>query len=99
MFNRIGLSSLALALGVALLARSAAPQLKASELDKKTVIGFSAPVEIFGRILPAGMYVFKTLADNRDLVIVTNKDENRLYTTVIAIPVETSATRIVLSWR
>jgi hypothetical protein len=89
MFNRVGVS-LAVTLGVALLVASAAPQLRASEFDKKTIISFSAPVEISGQILPAGTYVFTTLGENRDVVRVMNRDENRVYATVLAAPIETS---------
>jgi hypothetical protein len=81
MLNRIGVSSLAVTLGVALLAATTARQLRASEFDKKTIISFSAPVEISGRILPAGTYVFTTLGENRDIVRVVNRDENRVYAT------------------
>ena len=90
MLNRVSVSSLAVTLGVALLAAATSPQLRASEFDKKTIISFSAPVEISGRILPAGTYVFTTLGENRDIVRVTNRDENRVYATVLAVPVETA---------
>ena len=88
MFDRIRVSSLALALGAVLLASTAAPRLRASELDKKTIVTFNGPVELGGRVLPAGMYVFKTPEDNRDVVIVMNEDENSVIATVLAVPVQ-----------
>lgn len=91
MFNRIRVSSLAVTLGAALLAATAVPQLRASELDKKTVMTFNTPVELSGQVLPAGTYVFKTVANDRDLVLVTNGDENRVYALLFATPIETPA--------
>ncbi len=61
---------------------------KADEWDQRTVITFSAPVEIPGQVLPAGTYVFK-LADSssdRNIVQVFNKEESHLYGTFLAIP-------------
>ena len=78
MFDKIRVSSFAVTLGVALLAAAAVPQLRASEFDKKTIMTFSAPVEISGHTLPAGTYVFKTLDNNRDVVMVMNSEESRI---------------------
>jgi hypothetical protein len=61
---------------------------KADEWNKKTILTFSAPVELPGVALPAGTYVFK-LADSlgdRNIVQVFNKDESHLYATILAIP-------------
>src|ERR1017187_4674945 len=91
MFDKIRVSSLAVTLGVALLAAAAVPQLRASEFDKKTIMTFSAPVEISGHALPAGTYVFKTLENNRNVVMVMNSEENRVYALLQTIPIETSA--------
>jgi len=91
MFDKIRVSSLAVTLGVALLAAAAVPQLRASEFDKKTIMTFSAPVEISGHALPAGTYVFKTLENNRNVVVVMNSEENRVYALLQTIPIETSA--------
>jgi len=91
MFDKIRVSSLAITLGVALLGVAALPQLRASELDKKTVVTFNAPVELSGQILPAGTYIFKTLGDDNNVVIVTNLDENHSYGIFNTIPIETLA--------
>jgi len=60
---------------------------QASEFDKKTIVTFSQPMEIPGRILPAGEYVIKR-ADRAlpDVVRFTNADEDRIYATVFALP-------------
>jgi hypothetical protein len=60
----------------------------ASPSDKKTIITFSAPVEIPGKALPAGTYVFKLLdtQTNRNIVQVFDKDESHLLATILAIP-------------
>jgi hypothetical protein len=74
-------------LGVGLLAVML-PTAKADEANQKTVVTFSEPVEIPGRVLPIGTYVFKLVdsEENRDIVQVYNKDENHLYGTFLTIP-------------
>ena len=70
-------------LGVALLQNSLA-----DAWNKKTIVTFSGPVEIPGKVLPAGTYVFKllnSLAD-RNIVQIFNKDENKVYATILAVP-------------
>src|SRR5690349_15959849 len=67
-----------------------APGARADEWDKKTILTFSGPVQIPGATLPAGSYVFK-LADipgNRHVVQVFDKDEKKIYTTMLAVPNE-----------
>jgi len=65
-----------------------APSSRADEWNKKTILTFSGPVQIPGVTLPAGSYVFK-LADiqgNRHVVQVFDKDEKKLYTTLLSVP-------------
>ena len=70
------------------------PSANASELNRKTTITFSGPVEIPGvhlqgyGVLPAGTYVFKVLDSNssRDIVQIFSKDELTVYATILAIP-------------
>ena len=64
-----------------------APQVQADESDKKTVLTFSAPVEVPGRVLPAGTYVFKLLDSSADrhIVQIFNKDETKLIADVLAV--------------
>ena len=56
--------------------------------NKKTFLTFSGPVQVPGVTLPAGTYTFK-LADlmgNRHVVQIFDKDEKKIYTTLLAIP-------------
>jgi hypothetical protein len=64
------------------------PSAAADEYDKKTVVTFNAPVEIPGKALPAGTYVFKLLdsTGNRNIVQIYDKDEKKLLGTILAIP-------------
>src|SRR6266404_8114898 len=65
-----------------------APGARADEWNKKTILTFSGAVQIPGATLPAGSYVFK-LADisgNRHVVQVFDKDEKKIYTTMLAVP-------------
>src|SRR5688572_15795625 len=59
--------------------------------DKKTMVTFSAPVEIPGisaQVLPAGTYVFRLLdsPSDRHIVQIFSQDERRLYANILAIP-------------
>ena len=74
----------------AVLTIALAPGARADEWNKKTILTFSGPVQIPGATLPAGSYVFK-LADipgNRHVVQVFDKEEKKIYTTMLAIPNE-----------
>src|SRR5665213_3813529 len=73
-----------------LMALAFAVNVKADNLDKKTVITFSESFEVPGveaQILPAGTYVFKVYESFGDLNIVQifNADETHIFTTVLAI--------------
>jgi hypothetical protein len=72
-----------------LLCALAAPSaMMADDSDKATKLTFSEPVEVPGKVLPAGTYWFK-LADaptDRNIVEIWNADRTRLVTTVLAIP-------------
>jgi hypothetical protein len=65
-----------------------APGARADEWNKKTILTFSGPVQIPGATLPAGTYVFKLadIAGNRHVVQVFDKDEKKIYTTMLAVP-------------
>jgi hypothetical protein len=77
-------------LGFATLVASSSvlPSARADEFNKKTVVTFSAPVEIPGKVLPAGSYVFKVVDDlsDRYIVQIFNQDESELLTSTLAIP-------------
>jgi hypothetical protein len=64
------------------------PQVKGDELDQKTIFTFSGPVEIPGKVLDAGTYVFTVLdaAGDRDVVQISNKRGNKVYGTFLTIP-------------
>jgi len=67
---------------------SLAPVARADEWNKETIVTFSGPVQVPGKILDAGTYVFK-LADNqsdRDIVQIFTEDQTHLVTTILAIP-------------
>src|SRR6202011_1744399 len=78
----------------ALIGAAISPSVKADDWDRKTVITFSAPVEIPGvhltgwGVLPAGTYVFKILdsQSDRHIVQIFSKDETTIYATILAIP-------------
>jgi Protein of unknown function (DUF2911) len=55
----------------------------ADEMNESTTISFSAPVQIPGKVLPAGTYVFEQ-ADGNDLNLVRifNADHSVLYATL-----------------
>jgi len=64
---------------------------KGDDWNRKTVVTFSAPVEVPGvgaQILPAGTYVFKILdsASDRHIVQIFNQAEDHVFTTILAIP-------------
>src|ERR1700737_1695094 len=81
-------------LGLALACALLAPNVKADEWNRKTVITFSGPVEIPGvplagwGVLPAGTYVFKILdsQSDRHIVQIFNSDETTVYANILAIP-------------
>jgi hypothetical protein len=81
-------------LGMAFLGVAFSPTAKADDHDKKTTVTFSGPVEIPPvyitgmRVLPAGTYVFKLVnsSSNRHIVQIFNKDQTKIYATVLAIP-------------
>jgi len=84
MIQRLKLAVFILAAGTAWLA----PAAKADEWDKRTVLTFNEAVEIPGKVLTAGTYVFK-LAEgesDRTVVQVFTQDEQHLVATVIAVP-------------
>jgi hypothetical protein len=79
---------------MALLGAMFSPSAKADDYDKKTTVTFSGPVEIPPvyitgmRVLPAGTYVFKLVnsSSNRHIVQIFNKDQTKIYATILAIP-------------
>jgi hypothetical protein len=83
------IKSLAAVACAALLLTSAAAMAQTTQ-DRLTFVTFSGPVSIPGKTLPAGTYAFK-LADSpadRHIVQVFDKDQMKLYATLLAIPAD-----------
>jgi len=61
---------------------------QADQWNKKTTLTFSQPIEIPGKVLPAGTYVFKLLESpsDRHIVQIWNEDGTELITTILAVP-------------
>ena len=65
-----------------------ATDVQADDLNKKSILTFSQPFEIPGKILPAGTYVFE-IADtfgDRHIVRIFNKERTEVIATVMTIP-------------
>lgn len=61
---------------------------KADTWNKATKISFSQPVEISGKVLPAGTYWFQLMdsSANRNIVQIWNADRTQLINTLLTIP-------------
>ncbi|MBI3948918.1 MAG: hypothetical protein HY314_00455 [Acidobacteria bacterium] len=70
-----------------LLSASFTPAAKADEWNEKTIVTFTEPVEVPGRVLPPGRYVFRLLDSpgNRNIAQIFNEDMTELYATVLAV--------------
>ena len=63
------------------------PKVQADESDLKTIMTVNEPLQVPGKVLPAGTYVLKLVNPNdRTLVAIYNADEMHLITTVQGIP-------------
>lgn len=83
-FFRAVLAGLALSLLVGLFLNP----VRADQWNKKTILTFSQPIEVPGKVLPAGTYTFKLLdsMSYRHIVQIWNEDGSQLITTILAIP-------------
>jgi hypothetical protein len=72
---------------VTVLGAAVLPSAQADTWSKKTVVTFSQPVEIPGKILPAGTYTFQLLdsLSDRHIVQVFNADGSQIIATILAI--------------
>jgi hypothetical protein len=62
------------------------PRGRADEWDKKTIVTTKEAIQVPGKVLPAGTYVFKLLNTNdRTLVGIYSADETHLITTLQGI--------------
>jgi LPXTG-motif cell wall-anchored protein len=73
---------------VSLLSFALAPRVHADGWDKQTKFTFTEPIQVPGKVLPAGTYVFRLLNSTSDRHVVQIYDETgrKLVTTVLAIP-------------
>jgi hypothetical protein len=70
-----------------------APKVRADEADKKTIVTVNEAVQVPGKVLPAGTYVFKLLDPNeRTLVAIYDANDMHLITTVQGIAEERTET-------
>jgi hypothetical protein len=72
----------------AALAALTAAGARGDDFNKKTLLTFSAPVQIPGTTLPAGTYVFQLadLESNRHVVQIFGKEDGKLIATLLTIP-------------
>jgi hypothetical protein len=72
---------------VTVLGAAVLPSAQADTWSKKTVVTFSQPVEVPGRILPAGTYTFQLLdsLSDRHIVQIFNADGSQIIATILAI--------------
>jgi hypothetical protein len=75
-------------LSFAALTVALAPAVHADAWDKKTIATFSQSIEIPGKILAPGTYVFKLMdsPSDRHIVRIMNEREDQVVATVLAIP-------------
>jgi hypothetical protein len=75
-------------LTLSLLGFVSASNARADDFNKKSILTFSQPFEIPGKVLPAGIYVFE-IADtvgDRHIVRIFNRDRSEVIATVMTIP-------------
>jgi len=61
----------------------------ADEANEATTITLSAPVQIPGRVVPAGTYVFQQAnSDDLNLIQISNPDHSVLYATLETVPAD-----------
>jgi hypothetical protein len=65
------------------------PRARADEWNQATKLRLSEPIEIPGRVLPAGTYWFMLLGSqsNRNVVQIFSADWSKLYATELTVPV------------
>jgi len=86
-WKALSLSSCAL-----LLCGVLSPRANADSRNKKTIVTISDSVEVPGAILPPGTYVLRlaSLPSNTNVVQIMDADEDFVFATVIAVPIERS---------
>lgn len=81
-------SLIAVLCGLALTAAAFPGVASADEADRRTIITFSGPVEIPGRVLPAGKYEFRLVdsSDTQNVVQISTADGKQVIATLLTIP-------------
>lgn len=76
------------AIAAAIFASTFAPSARADVWNHKTTLDFSEPVELPGKVLPAGKYVLRLMdsQSDRHIVQVWNADESQLEGTFLTVP-------------
>jgi hypothetical protein len=76
------------ACGVAALGIILTPSVKGDAWNKKTIVTVNEPIIAGNKVLEPGTYVWKLLdsPSDRHIVQIFNKDENKVETTILAIP-------------
>jgi Protein of unknown function (DUF2911) len=70
-----------------LVASILSPIARADQWNKETVVTFSNPVEVPGKVLPAGTYVFKIAnSQDRELVQIFTQNRSQILATIEAVP-------------
>jgi hypothetical protein len=64
-----------------------APLAQAQSFDGKVNVTFSSPVEVPGKVLPAGTYVFEAVKEGT-LTRIMSADERHIYVSVLTVPKE-----------
>jgi hypothetical protein len=63
------------------------PMARADQWDKQTIVTFSNPVEVPGKVLPAGTYVFKIAnSQDRQVVQIFTRNQRKVLATIEAVP-------------
>jgi hypothetical protein len=85
--NRKAIYAVVITVLFTLVGIATAPNVRADEYNKKTIMTFSQPIEIPGQILPAGTYTFKLMdsLSDRHIVQIWDADGTHLIATVLAI--------------
>lgn len=85
MKSRFGL--VFLILFAVLVASVLVPMARADQWNKVTVVTFSNPVEVPGKVLPAGTYVWKIAnSQDRQVVQIFTQDQRNILATIEAVP-------------
>jgi hypothetical protein len=79
--------TLLVVLALSMLGATLAPGARADGWNKKTVLTFSQPIEVPGRVLPAGTYTFALVdsLSDRNIVRIFDADGTTVIATILAI--------------